>query len=176
MATTAGAGRASARRRSEMERLHLEEPSAKAAEARVSPEELAGALAQLEARREREAAQRMGTIALGETLRELEIDRSPEEVLAEVEALRTARRTAVPVQSAVPEVRVRLALVSACLLAVALALGTVLTFSRAVTPPAMLAPPTVVQPVAEVRELHPNGRPDLYVSGPRGSAVAPAPK
>jgi hypothetical protein len=176
MATIGNAGSAAMLGRNKMQRLHLEQPSTKAAEARVSPEELADALARLEARREREAAQRMGTIPLGETLRELEIDRSPEEVLAEVEALRTASRTLVPVQSAVPEVRVRLALVSACLLAVALALGTLMTFSRAVPPPMMLTPPTVVQPVAEVGDLDRDGRPDLYLGRPRGSAGAPAPK
>lgn len=66
-----------------------------AAQTRVTPEELAHAIASLEARRLDETHLQENTIPIGEAVRELNLDATPEEVLAEVRAQRQA-------QSAVP--------------------------------------------------------------------------
>ena len=59
-----------------------EQLSQPAAQVRVTPEELAAAITRLEARR----AGADGKIALGDAVRELSLDATPEEVLAEVQA------------------------------------------------------------------------------------------
>jgi hypothetical protein len=164
-----------------MNRFHQQQDSAGAAEVRVSPEELAAALSRLEARREQEAAQRKSTVPIGETLRELGIDRSPEEVLAEVEALRSAQRTAAKGQSLTVQKRLPFALAAACLFAVSLAVTLVgVRQTRLAPPPAMATPvmatpvmmePTRVQPTATAGDLNGDGRPDLFVTGPGGTTL-----
>jgi len=57
-----------------------------AAEARAMPEELAAAITRLEARKDTTQRQREGTVPIGEVVRQLGIDATPEEVLAEVQA------------------------------------------------------------------------------------------
>ena len=67
---------------------------AEARDERVTPEELSRAVAALEARRSEHASFQAGTIAIGEAVRELGLDATPEEVLAQVRedrGLRNAR-------------------------------------------------------------------------------------
>jgi hypothetical protein len=59
--------------------------------ARVTPEELARAIAALESKREAERQQQHDTVPLGEMVHQLGIDVTPEELLAEVEEARAAR-------------------------------------------------------------------------------------
>ncbi len=73
-----------------------------AAQTRVTPEELAHAIASLEARRLDETRHQEGTIPIGEAVRELGLDATPEEVLAEVRAQREARNAAPPPSQATP--------------------------------------------------------------------------
>ncbi len=58
-----------------------------AAQVRVRSEDLARAISIIEARRQREAQEREGTLIIGETIDELRLDITPEELLAEVQAL-----------------------------------------------------------------------------------------
>jgi hypothetical protein len=62
--------------------------SAAAENARVTADEFTAALRAIESRRSADAAQRAETVEVGETIRELGIDASPEQILAEVEAIR----------------------------------------------------------------------------------------
>lgn len=62
-----------------------------AAQTRVTPEELAHAIATLEARRLDAERVQAGTIPIGEAVRELNLDATPEEVLTEVRAQRQAQ-------------------------------------------------------------------------------------
>ena len=62
-----------------------------AAQTRVTPQELAEAVAKLEARREAEHQQRAETIPIGEAVHQLNLPTSSEELLMEVEALRKER-------------------------------------------------------------------------------------
>ena len=62
-----------------------------AAQARVTPRELAEALTSLESRQAADAHRQADSIALGEAIRQLDIDATAEELLREVRALRTAR-------------------------------------------------------------------------------------
>ena len=59
---------------------------------RVTPEELAKALAAVEARKEQSARETEGTIPIGEAVRQLGFDVTPDEVWAEVQAQRTQGR------------------------------------------------------------------------------------
>ena len=59
-----------------------------AAKVRVTPEELATALSRIEARKDAGQRQVDGTIPIGEAVQQLGIDITPEEVLAEVQAIR----------------------------------------------------------------------------------------
>lgn len=70
-----------------------------AAQTRVTPEELAHAIASLEARRLDAERLQAGTIPIGEAVRELNLDATPEEVLAEVRAQREAQAAPPPPQS-----------------------------------------------------------------------------
>ncbi len=65
---------------------HTETPATNAASVRVTPEELAAAVARLEARR----AGADGTISIGDAITELSLDATPEEVFAEVQAVSIA--------------------------------------------------------------------------------------
>jgi hypothetical protein len=73
--------------------------SAAAADTKVSPadnvrvtaEEFTAALKAIEARRAAEADHVAGTVKLGETIRELNIDATPEQILAEIQAERTRK-------------------------------------------------------------------------------------
>lgn len=65
----------------------------KADKARVTAGELLGAVERIEARRRAEARRREGTLLLGDALRELGLDMTPEEVLAAVEQRRQERQT-----------------------------------------------------------------------------------
>lgn len=78
-----------------------------AAQIRVTPEELAVALARLEARREGETD---GTISIGEAVSELGVTATPEAIWAEVQAARVQQATA---RTKRPTHRQRLALLSA---------------------------------------------------------------
>jgi hypothetical protein len=62
-----------------------------AAEMRAGKEELARAIAALEARRNAEAQRLEGTAVIGEVLEQLQVNASPEEVLHEIEAIREGR-------------------------------------------------------------------------------------
>lgn len=83
---------------------HEEEPeNVGAAQVRVTAEEFARAVARHQARRE-EAAQKLeGTVSLGDAVRELNIDITPEELLAEVQAARAEAQAV----HAVPQARRR---------------------------------------------------------------------
>lgn len=59
-----------------------------AAQVRVNSEELARALAAIEARRQEEAQRLEGTVVLGDVVQVLQLDITPEELLAEVQAQR----------------------------------------------------------------------------------------
>ena len=59
-----------------------------AAQVRVTPEELATALSRIEARKDAGQRQVDGTIPIGEAMQQLGVDATPEEVLAEVQAIR----------------------------------------------------------------------------------------
>ena len=62
-------------------------PPLPAAQVRVTPEELAAAVTALQIRKEGQP----GTIAIGDAVEELELDVTPNEVLAEVQARRQAK-------------------------------------------------------------------------------------
>lgn len=64
-----------------------------AAQARVTPEELAAAITRLEARKDAGQRHLEGTIPIGEAVQQLGLEATPEEVLAEVQA---GRRLATP--------------------------------------------------------------------------------
>ncbi len=64
------------------------EEATSSANARVTPEELAKALAAVEARRERSAQEAAGTIPIGEAIQQLGFDASPDEVWVEIQAQR----------------------------------------------------------------------------------------
>lgn len=64
------------------------ESSQPAAQVRVKSEELARALASIEARRQEEARQLEGTVVIGDVVQELQLDATPEEIFAEVQAQR----------------------------------------------------------------------------------------
>ena len=64
-----------------------------AAKVRVTPEELAAAIARLEARQESSRRHQDGTVAIGEVVDELGLQTTPEEVLAEVQAERARQNT-----------------------------------------------------------------------------------
>jgi len=86
----------------------LETQPQHAAKVRVTPEELAAAIARLEARKDADSRQVDGTIPIGEAVQQLGLEATPEEVLAEVEA---GRRQAVPQKKrTVPGQRLVLAL------------------------------------------------------------------
>lgn len=59
-----------------------------AAQVRVTTKELADAMASLQARKEAAARRMEGSIPLGEAIQELQLDATPEELLAEVQAMR----------------------------------------------------------------------------------------
>ena len=59
-----------------------------AAQVRVTPEELATALSRIEARKDAGQRHVDGTIPIGEAMQQLGVDTTPEEVLAEVQAIR----------------------------------------------------------------------------------------
>jgi len=65
----------------------LEAPSQPAAQVRVTPEELATALSRIEARKDAGQRHADGTIPIGEAVQQLGLDTTPEEVLAEVQAI-----------------------------------------------------------------------------------------
>jgi len=70
---------------------HPNSDTASAAQTRVTPEELAHAIASLEARKLEEVRLQENTIPIGQAVRELNLDATPEEVLAEVRAQRQAQ-------------------------------------------------------------------------------------
>ncbi len=63
-----------------------------AAQARIKTEELARAVAAIEARRQRDAQALVGTLVIGEAVEELSLDMTPEEILAEVKAQQEEQR------------------------------------------------------------------------------------
>ncbi len=67
-------------------------PPSPAAQVRVTPQELAAALARLEARQ----GEREGTIPLGDAVQELGLNATPEELLREIEAGRARQRASHP--------------------------------------------------------------------------------
>src|SRR5882724_2968521 len=68
-----------------------QEPTLNAAQERVTPEELAQAVAAVEARRDAEARQHTNSIPLGEAVRQLGLATTPEELLSEVRRQRAKR-------------------------------------------------------------------------------------
>ena len=84
-----------------------ETESCPAAKVRVTPEELAAAITRLEKRKDADARQTEGTVAIGEIVQQLGLEATPEEVLAEVEK---GRRKSPKKQSASPAKRLVLAL------------------------------------------------------------------
>ncbi len=74
----------------------VEEPAARV---RVTPEELAAAIARIEARQDTDQRRADGTIPIGEAVQQLGLEATPEEVLAEVQA---GRRQAVPRKRRMP--------------------------------------------------------------------------
>ena len=115
-----------------------------AAEARVTAEEFARAVARHQARREEAARRLEGTITLGEALQELEIEADPKDILAEVQAER-ARKAAATV-SVTPLHRrqrnvTRVAFAAAAAL---LLLGGLLGVTTAPAPVHQVPPPTIV--------------------------------
>ena len=65
-----------------------------AAQVRVTPEELATALSRIEARKDAGQRHVDGTIPIGEAMQQLGVETTPEEVLAEVQAIRQEPRRA----------------------------------------------------------------------------------
>lgn len=63
-----------------------------AAQVRVKAEELAQALAAIELRRQEEARRLEGTVVIGDAVQELQLDVTPDELLAEVQAQRARRQ------------------------------------------------------------------------------------
>lgn len=76
--------------------LHHDEQSAEhdlpAAQTRIKTEELAKAVAALEARRQRETRLREDTLPIGDAVQELGLEATPEEILAEVQQQRASQR------------------------------------------------------------------------------------
>lgn len=64
-------------------------PAATAEETRVTAEELAEALSAIETRRAERARGMEGTLPIGEAIRQLDLEASPDEILAEVQARRS---------------------------------------------------------------------------------------
>ncbi len=73
-----------------------------AAEARVTAEEFARALAALEGRKQEAVRQQDGTVAIGQVVQELEVDASPEDIWAEVQRQRAAAEQAAQPPPATP--------------------------------------------------------------------------
>ncbi len=71
-----------------MQQLQTTDTDVEAAHVRVTPQELAQATAIVEARRDAEAKRLADTIALGEAVQQLGLAATPEELFAEVQALR----------------------------------------------------------------------------------------
>lgn len=63
-----------------------------AAQTRIKTEELARAVAAIEARRQRDAQALVGTLVIGEAVEELSLDMTPEEILAEVKSQQEEQR------------------------------------------------------------------------------------
>lgn len=70
-------------------------PAPPASQTRVTPEELAQALAAVEARRERSSSEAADTISLGEAISQLGLNVDPEELRGEIEARRASATMAV---------------------------------------------------------------------------------
>ena len=87
----------------------LETASHTAAQVRVTPEELAAAISRIEARKDAGQRDQEGTIPIGEAVQQLGLEATPEEVLAEVQAIRQEPMRA----KKRPSHRLRLAWVSA---------------------------------------------------------------
>ncbi len=114
-----------------------------AASVRVTPEELAAALARLEARQ----GEREGTIPLGDAVQELGLNATPEELLREIEAGRARQRADHP--------RTRLAragqAAAAALIGGLLLLGGLFAFrGEAPAPPAAIVAPAPATPQAAI--------------------------
>lgn len=73
-----------------------------AAQTRVKTEELAHALAAIEARRQDEACRMADTVALGDAVRDLQLDVTPEEILAEVQTQRARQQKRVVTEQTRP--------------------------------------------------------------------------
>ncbi len=71
---------------------HTENEPVPAAQTRIKTEQLARAVAAIEARRQRDAQALVGTLVIGEAVEELSLDMTPEEILAEVEAQQEEQR------------------------------------------------------------------------------------
>jgi len=70
---------------------NLDTPPVPAAQTRVKAEELARAIARIEARRQEEARRLEGTMLIGDAIKDLQLDATPDEILAEVESLHEER-------------------------------------------------------------------------------------
>ena len=112
-------------------------PPFPAAQVRVTPEELAAAVARLETRK----AGTDGKIAIGEAVRELSLDSTPEEVLAEVQAGRQAQATTAPLKKK-QRLGLRLA-ATATLLAFLVGSSSVLMVHRSPIPATAIVSPAI---------------------------------
>jgi hypothetical protein len=140
-----------------------------AVEFRVSGEELVQAMAAIEARREAAAHELAETITIGEAIRELELDATPEEIRAVVQSSRSTQAAAAAKQRA--RRRWRRALLGAVLPVSTLLVPLTL---RTLAPPLAPVPdvPVSAAPAAGVAlvDVNNDGAIDLYVdqgrSGP----------
>ena len=116
------------------EELEIDTP---ASQVRVTPQELARALATIEARKEAESQQRADTISLGEAIRQLDINATPEELLDAIRA-RTAAKTEIRPSNSRKSAKVLAIVLILCLL---IPLAWVLeAYETSVPPPAILSP------------------------------------
>lgn len=141
-------------------------PAAEAAKVRVTPEELVRAMAAIEARREQEARERDGTIAIGDAVQELGLNATPEEILAAVQAQRV-RQVQPVTRSGRPLLRRAVLTVAALTLGLFVVRSTV---AVAVAPPSVAtpasvseAPPADPNPPSVSGDLDRDGRADLLM-------------
>lgn len=120
--------------------------ASEAAQVRVTTKELADAMASLQARKEAAARRMEGSIPIGEAIQELQLDATPEELLAEVQTLRA--RVPPPSSLSRTGLRARLLAAFGAAAAFALGMGTLLFGVRqtaTLTPPEpiMVSPPAL---------------------------------
>src|SRR5688572_5980000 len=119
------------------EELEIETP---ASQVRVTAQELAQALAAIEARKEAETQQKADTISLGEAIRQLDINATPEELLEAVRA-QTASKTEVRPSKSNNSAKLQAIVLMLCLL---IPFAWLLEAYETTVPPTAVASPTPV--------------------------------